>query len=516
MTDRSRPWHSQSHHGNTGVVAVWSDFCAVAPSPELKARLAAELTTLRRKSSPALGGLLSIGGMPRRLGFDDGVIIPPERFPLGTPMKKIRAAAALRKPLRGKVRVVVVLAQFSDRALGASAQHYRDLFFSNGVLPHGSVREYYREVTGGLIDIDGEVVGPLQLPHTLAWYANNNFGIGKPTGTPRANVMAADAAAAADPLVNFGPYDNDGNGYVDAFIVVHAGEGGEVTGHPGDIWSHKWTLPSPYAADGKSVYAYLTIPEDARIGVCAHELGHLLFGFPDLYDTDYTSEGIGNWCLMAGGSWNGGGDVPAHPCAWCKADQGWVKTTNVTTARTLSLPDVKASRKVYRLWKNGTKGTEYFLLENRQRTGYDAGLPGAGLLVWHVDEAQSGNSDETHYKVALMQADGARDMEQDRNRGDAGDPYPGSATNVTLDGASTPDSKSYLHQPTCVAVTQVSASGPTMSAKVNVRCSATPQPLARKRTTPAKPASKGKGAAGGKRTAAASVARGKAARTRKR
>ena len=72
--------------------------------------------------------------------------------------------------------------------------------------------------------------------------------------------------------------------------------------------------------DATKIYGYLTIPEDAKIGVCAHELGHLLFGFPDLYDTDDTSEGIGNWCLMAGGSWNGGGDVPAHPSAWCKAN----------------------------------------------------------------------------------------------------------------------------------------------------------------------------------------------------
>ena len=77
-------------------------------------------------------------------------------------------------------------------------------------------------------------------------------------------------------------------------------------------------------ADGDQIYAYLTVPEDARIGVCAHELGHLLFGWPDLYDTDNTSDGIGNWCLMAGGSWNGGGDTPAHPSAWCKAQQEWV------------------------------------------------------------------------------------------------------------------------------------------------------------------------------------------------
>ena len=160
------------------------------------------------------------------------------------------------------------------------------------------MKEYYVEATGGLVDIVGEVRGPYRLPQTLAWYANGNFGIGRPTGTPRAHIMARDAATAANADVNFAPYDNDGNGYVDAFVVIHAGSGGEQSGNSGDIWSHKWTLPSVMNADGTKIYAYLTVPEDCRIGVCAHELGHLLFGFPDLYDTDYTSEGVGNWCLM--------------------------------------------------------------------------------------------------------------------------------------------------------------------------------------------------------------------------
>lgn len=310
-----------SQDPNPGV-AVWSDFCAVAPSPELKEKLKAELADARKRSKSPLAESFAIARSPRHPGFDDGVIIPPDQFPLGTPYESIRSAAADRAPLRGAVRVIVVLVQFSDRAIGQTAAHFNDLFFSTGVLPHGSVREYYRDVTGGLIDITGQVVGPYQLPQTLAWYANGNFGIGRPSGTPRANIMAQDAAGAADPAVNFAPYDNDGNGFIDAFIVVHAGQGGEQTGNSGDIWSHKWTLPAAFNADGKQIFAYLTIPEDARIGVCAHELGHLLFGFPDLYDTDNTSEGIGNWCLMAGGSWNGGGDIPAHPSAWCKVNQG--------------------------------------------------------------------------------------------------------------------------------------------------------------------------------------------------
>ena len=472
MKHRNGSKHCRHSHG--GAIAVWSDFCAVAPSPELRDKLKMELADVSKRAKGPLASALGLARGPRRLGFDDGVIIPPEQFPVGTPMKSIRSAAAERAPLRGAVRVIVVLVQFSDHAMGQNAQHFSDLFFSTGVLPHGSVREYYRDVTGGMIDIVGEVVGPFQLPQTLAWYANGNFGIGRPSGTARANIMAQDAAVAANPTVDFGQYDNDGNGFVDAFIVVHAGGGGEQTGNSGDIWSHKWTLPSAMNADGKQIFAYLTIPEDARIGVCAHELGHLLFGFPDLYDIDDTSQGIGNWCLMAGGSWNGGGDIPSHPSAWCKVNQGWVTTTNVTNNATLSLPDVKTSRNVHRLWKDGTGGSEYFLLENRQRTGYDANLPGDGLLIWHIDEAQTSNADENHYKVALMQADGKRDMELDHNRGDGGDPYPGTSNNATVNASSTPNSKSYANQTTCVAVTSISASSATMSAAVAVRCGKAP------------------------------------------
>ena len=308
------------------------------------------------------------------------------------------------------------------------------------------------------------------MPQTLAWYANNNYGIGKGGGAFRSPQLARDAAVAADPTVNFQPYDNDGNGYVDAFIVVHAGAGAEVTGSSGDIWSHKATMSSVYNTDNTKIYAYLTIPEDAKIGVCAHELGHLLFGFPDLYDTDYTSEGIGNWCLMSGGSWNGGGDVPAHASAWCKANQGWASVTNVTTNGSVTIPDVKASHNVLRLSKDATAGQEYFLVENRQKTGFDADLPGDGLLVWHIDESQSGNTDENHYEVGLIQADAKRDMELGHNRGDAGDPYPGSANNAALSATTTPNTKSFAGQDTCVSLTNISASGPTMTATVTVHC----------------------------------------------
>jgi len=448
------------------TVAVWSDFCAIAPSPELRARTLQELERVRSESDVA--SMFRLGGAPRMLGFDDGVIIPADEFPPGTPHEAIRTAAATRASLTGAIRVVVVLADFADKPMTADREHFEKLFFSLGELPHGSVRDYYREVTHGLVDIVGEVTGPVRLPQKLSWYANNNFGIGRPAGQARAQIMARDAAVSADPLINYAPYDNDGNGFVDAFIVLHAGAGGEATGNRGDMWSHKWVLPNAYNADGARIYGYLTIPEDAKIGVCAHELGHLLFGFPDLYDIDGSSEGVGNWCLMGAGSWGGGGDIPTHPSAWCKVQQGWAKAVNVTSNGTLSIPDVKNSFEAQRLWRDGLPGNEYFLVENRQQTGYDSSLPASGMLIWHVDEGQSDNTNENHYMVGLVQADNQRDLEGAANRGDDGDTYPGSTGNSSFSPSSQPSSRSYTGAATGVSVTDISAPAATMTATVSI------------------------------------------------
>lgn len=443
--------------------------CMVAPSPELREKIKKELSAAHGRRDSVLGALSIRAAEPRRDGFNDGMIFPPEEFPFGTSPSLIRNAAAERAPLRGVVRVIVVLVDFSDRQMAANQQHFRDLFFSNGVVATQSVREYFAEATHGLIDIRGDVVGPFRMPLTLAQYAHGAAGIGDTL--PNARTMARDAANAANASVNFAPFDNDGNGFVDAFIVIHAGSGGEVTGNSNDIWSHKWVVDGgAMNLDGTKIFAYLTVPEDARIGVCAHEIGHLAFGFPDLYDTDNSSEGIGNWCLMAGGSWGGGGDTPCHPSAWCKANQGWVAVDNRTSNGMLSIQDVKDSNTVYRLWKDGAPGNEYFLVENRQKNRFDASLPGSGLLVWHIDEAVAGNTNELHPKVALMQADGKKELESAANRGNDGDCYPGSSGNTSFNNTSNPHSKSYSNTSTCVAVTGISPAGPVMTANLAVKC----------------------------------------------
>src|SRR3990172_9249534 len=127
------------------------------------------------------------------------------------------------------------------------------------------------------------------------------------------------------------------------------------------------------------------VAESSPIGVIAHEFGHDL-GLPDLYDTDGSSNGgVGEWDIMATGSWNGSprGTQPAHMTAWAKIKLGWLTPTVVTSALLgQSIGRAETNPVAFQLViRTSSAGDEYFLVENRQATGFDASLPGAGLLV---------------------------------------------------------------------------------------------------------------------------------------
>ncbi len=221
---------------------------------------------------------------------------------------------------------------------------------------------------------------------------------------------------------------------MDGVFLIHAGAGAETEPDPAKrpnmIWSHKWVLPKEFEKDGVKAYAYSTEPEDGRVGVFAHEFGHVL-GLPDLYDSTYFSRGVGDWCLMGSGSW---GDNPkgSNPCrlsCWCLAKLNWIKPKNVRKAEDLTLPpladDPAACR---RLWSKGKKGTEYFLIENRQRRGRDASLPGSGLAVWHIDETQSDNTTPVQYLVALFRRTGNATWRRTATRGTTATSFPAART----------------------------------------------------------------------------------------
>ncbi|MBI4051151.1 MAG: M6 family metalloprotease domain-containing protein [Elusimicrobia bacterium] len=403
------------------------------------------------------------------------------------------SAALQNKDARSTVsfRLLAILVHFTDNPSTVTATSFNTLIFSTA---SGSVNHFYRENSYGQLD-----VVTLNLPSSLGWkmapssysyYVNGQYGFGS---YPRnAQKLGQDLVALVNPFVNFANYDNDGNGTVDTITIIHSGPGAEVTGNPNHIWSHKWSFPS-VTVDGVTASSYNIEPEyvinpgDMTIGVIAHELGHAL-GLPDLYDTDLSSYGIGKWDVMSYGSWNGpypGGSSPAHFSAWCKIQLGFVAPQIITGSQIgVQIPNAEQfNTGIFRLWTNGVGGSQYFLVENRQKIGYDLSLPGSGgLLIWHIDDAKPGNTQEWyppndptlgHYKVALVQADNLWEMEKKIDQGDTSDPFPGLSGNRYLTAITSPTSRSYASgQPdSLVRVQNISNSSNTMTADFAVLAS---------------------------------------------
>ncbi|WP_285858410.1 immune inhibitor A domain-containing protein [Neobacillus niacini] len=224
-------------------------------------------------------------------------------------------------------------------------------------------------------------------------------------------------------------------------------------------------------------------PSPPSVGVFAHEFAHVL-GLPDLYDYGYDSEGVGMYSLMAGGSYgrdmqnrNYSGNSPVHPDAWSKTYLGFAAPKEVTKSTSLTLRPVDQYPDIYKVIVPGSNGREYFLLENRQQKGFDAGLESNadgtalhGLVVYHVvedilsrsfwrpNEAQNWDfnhlglaqvpinpdNGERHYAVSVMQADGQYDMEWYLNDGDAGDVFSGknNVTSISAKGNVAPNTTS--------------------------------------------------------------------------
>lgn len=409
---------------------------ACIASPKVIASIRRELAA-RRVLSTADARLATLSGMVAipavgRTGFNDGVIYPPGdvELPLARGARRPPSTTFALARTAGRLRLncLVLLVDFADNVGTKTPDHFHRLLFDPA--NPNSMHSFYKDLSYGRLEVTGQVTGWIRAAQPYGYYTNGQSGTGLtyPRNTPGLLHETLQQYGATKSLA---PFDVNGDGFIDGLFLVHAGKGAEAEPNPARrrdmIWSHKWTLPTPFSTDGVRAFAYFTAPEDGKLGVFAHEFGHFL-GLPDLYDTSYRSQGIGDWCLMAGGSWNGGGDRPARMSAWCLATLGWVTPKNVTRRQSLTLAALEVDRSAcYRLWTGGRASRDYFLIENRQKSGRDAKLPGSGLAVWHIDETQSDNTNPLAYRVALVQADGARDLELNRNQGDAGDLFPGTA-----------------------------------------------------------------------------------------
>ena len=389
--------------------------------------------------------------------------------------------------------IPVLLVEFSDNLASgglvyADSSYFDSIFNSENTMQYGSMREYYQENSYGQLTIIADVYGWYMMPYTYDFYVDGQKGFGD--YPQNAQGLVEDAIFMSDAEIDYSKYDRDGDSRVEALVLVHAGAGYEISGDSNMIHSHNWMVNNYQTDDYVYIRTYnmnpeensITNPEPINIGVFCHEFGHSL-GLPDLYDTDYSSNGVGIWSVMASGSYSRNSASPTHMDAWCKTQLGWVNPVNITANEIgHEFPQVETSGHVARLWSNGEIGSQYFLIENRQRSGFDGFLPGEGLCIWHVDDSQHDNDHEYSYRVALEQADGLFELEENKSNGDAEDLYPGpelqnarefsevtvpaSFTNPYLTGTY-PDTAT-VRDTTGVAVWNISDSDSVMTANLDI------------------------------------------------
>ena len=401
-------------------------------------------------------------------------------------------------PRTGEVRALVVLVDFPDvnfvtPDIRREVEEMLNLPGFDRREHIGSAADYFRVQSRGQFSPQFDVYGPVRADKAATWYGENDEN----GDDMRAPDLAIEICRKLDDEIDFTQYDLDGDGLIDNLYFFYAGYGENFAGNKASwIWPHaahleEFGIPAADRTfDGKVLNSYgccaelygSTGADVASIGTFCHEFGHIL-GLPDTYDVNYSEDGSGNhpdkWDIMASGSYlpatRNCGAVPAGYTAVERWLLGWDEPVEITSPHSVTLPALQTSGRSVRV--STSHPDEFFILENRQQSGYDRFIPSHGLLVWHVDRREDAyvnvtiagenmriscadawsldynavNSNAAHQCLEIEKASG-----NDGSKSSLDTPFPGRQMRTSFTDETSPSMCSWSGTPTGRPVTGIS------------------------------------------------------------
>ena len=338
----------------------------------------------------------------------------------------------------------------------------------------GGVRDYYNANSNGIFVPQFDVVGPVTV----------DMGAKDVQSTSNVAPLWRGAITALDSIVDFSKYDADGDGTVDMVFFLVAGYGANYSGNNSNyLWPHKSSLfyDAIPTCDGKNFGTYACSTElygweSQRtkiidgIGTICHEFSHVL-GLPDLYDTDYTTNGSshdpGAWDVMANGSYNQYGRLPVGYSAFERYASGFLNFPVISAEGKYTLRELQQYHEGFILKTPVAK--EFFILENRQQTGWDQQLPGHGMVVARVDSTSTSiwqsnkvNAYSSHNYYELLRAGGGT------SGAASSDPFPGTKKVTTITNSTTANLKTWAGKDNDYVIKNITESSGTISFEVAI------------------------------------------------
>lgn len=379
---------------------------------------------------------------------------------------KMRGLGGDHITYKGVKKGLVVLVDFKNKkfADGHDLEYYKNVINGKDFTDEeegyvGSVRDYFLAQSNGQFELDFDVVGPVTMSKNYGYYGGDS----QYQKDDKVYEMIKEACDGIQDKVNLKDYDWDGDGEADQVFFLYAGLGQASGGTAITIWPHEselryWPCGVLSYSTGKiNTYACANElqPEtqgssryiSAGIGTICHEFSHCL-GFADMYDTSGGGGyGMSVFDVMDQGSYNGNGFVPCNYTAFERIYAGWVEPIELDVPATVK--DMKSVSDYGRpfIMYNYKNTNEYFLMENRQNTGWDEGLYGSnGLLIVHVNYVPSrwinnsvNSSKENIQCCTVVNADGSRETSNTLSL--QGDLYPYEEKGVTMNDEFTDESE---------------------------------------------------------------------------